>query len=231
MNNLSDNVSQEDRLADILAKNGEKNVRDNEDARYPELQAPDPSSGRFRLLSLAGFSFKHVNWIDVEGGNPSYSRFKGWSGVTESTKMHVGALIPKNMPDIVRTTGGMCCSPRVVEVFFRLDPDAFDVREIRIISDENSLGENYSLVGVKRALDIINWSQTNVKIAFSDILNKWMVSPGHRFGIRNDIDPSIHVTHSNGYFFSLEMIAEIKSAKSKGLEFINPANNETSDKF
>jgi hypothetical protein len=203
-------MDKEERITRVLAEVGENAALQNPGAVYPALQAPDPEAGRFRKLYFAPFEMKSRGWIDVNGDMPEFDAEKGWFNVGSAPELHINGRLQRDVPEIIRITHGLCCSMRAAEVMMR---------------------QPYALVGVNRTMDIVNWAQVAISLSYLDFIKRWLASVKSRYGVKADVDPSVHVVCSIGHMFSIELIEEFIASGVRGAEFVNEANLESTHKL
>jgi hypothetical protein len=224
-------MDKQSRISQILAEVGERAALQNPGAVYPALQPADPEAGRFRSLYFSPFEMKSWTWVDVNGDIPKFSPEQGWFNVGSAPELYFDKPLPKIVPEIIRITHGLCCSMRVAEVMMRLDPAGVNVRELKLVGDGGARVEPYALVGVNRRMDIVNWAQAALSLSYLDVTKCWLASVKSKYGIRGDVDPSIHIVLSIGHMFSVELIEKLREAGVRGAEFVNQANRKSSYKF
>lgn len=224
-------MNKQERITRVLAEVGESAALQNPGAVYPALQAPDPEAGRFRKLYFAPFEMKSRRWIDVNGDMPEFDAEKGWFNVGSAPELHINGRLPRDVPEIIRITHGLCCSMRAAEVMMRLDPAGVSVRELKLVGGSGERREPYALVGVNRTMDIVNWAQVAISLSYLDFNKRWLASVKSRYGVKADVDPSVHVVRSIGLMFSIELIEEFMASGVRGVEFVNEANLKSTHKF
>jgi hypothetical protein len=135
-----------------------------------------------------------------------------------------------DLPDIIDIGRGLLCTRVAGDLIAKMDPDGVVVHPAKVVSRSGESSE-YILLSARNDIDPVNWSEVSVRLNYIEIMKKWVAISYQGRGLREGIPRDIHIINSGGYYFSDELIHEMKKAGVRDVEFVNSASLKTVEKF